>query len=509
MDVTSEAQSTGLTPVFLDGCLYMFFTNLNPHFPVVHRPTFVFKDWTHPLLLNAIALGSLFMCQQENVQKGEILWRLAHTAVATSWNTLIEHRGPYDACSGVQLVLTALLGQVYAIFSTNVTLRRTAQTFHSLGFYWARECGMYATEEDPEFRNIGATHEEAELRWKQWAAEETQLRALLGHYILDGQIAHYTGGPTCQRHASNHLRLPCDNNVFEASTVEEWISSIKATSRPSSTFADLFTVLFSSRLESYYLSIRIPVLTAYVLLEGLKSFVLESNDAKRHVVGVPDRSQTAKALGRLYQCIMASEQISAPDRCNAFLRWHSVCLDAATDSVALCRQICGDHNIEQNVFGGQKHRGRSLLNLKEWVNTFEAKQALLHAIAIWHGLQNLPLGGPNAIHVPASIFSAAIIYCAYCIAGVPVVQVPIVDSWQDIMSHDFESDTGVLSLADIKVKDYLTNQCEPSSLQSGVSRNLLYDLHALPGYLKSLSRPWGIAASLADILEQLITFCNT
>lgn len=30
---------------------------------------------------------------------------------------MINHRGPYDTCNGVQLVLTALLGQVYATLS--------------------------------------------------------------------------------------------------------------------------------------------------------------------------------------------------------------------------------------------------------------------------------------------------------------------------------------------------------------------------------------------------------
>lgn len=33
------------------------------------------------------------------------------------WETLITHRGPYDPCPGVQLVVTALLGQVYGALS--------------------------------------------------------------------------------------------------------------------------------------------------------------------------------------------------------------------------------------------------------------------------------------------------------------------------------------------------------------------------------------------------------
>ena len=488
----------------------MFFTNFVPSFPVVHRPTFVFRDWTHPLLLNAIALGSLFMCQKEKTLKGETLWRLAHTAVATSWNTLIEHQGPYDSCSGVQLVLTALLGQVYAMFSTNITLRRTAQIFHSLGFYWARECGMYEDEEVPELlAGVDVAHEAATEKWRKWAARESQLRALLGHYVLDGQIAHYTGGPTCQRHASNHLRLPCDNIVFDAPTVEEWILRIRAVPVRSTTFADLFNVLFASQFDEHYLSTSVSSLTAAVLLEGLKSFVLDRNVAKGRVVGVPDKQETLDALANLHQYIMASKQMSPFDRCNAQLRWHAVSLDADADSIMLCRQMCVDFNIEQNVFGGKNDRSQSVINSKDWVSTSEAKRALLHAVAIWDTLQDLPLGRPHAIHVPASIFSAAIIYCAYCIAGVPVVQIPVVNSWRYVMETAPDTDTALRSGADAQVRQYFTKQLDPSRFRGGGTRNLLYDVNSLPGYLKSLSRPWGIAATMAEILEQLITFCST
>jgi NADH:ubiquinone oxidoreductase subunit 2 (subunit N) len=69
-----------------------------------------------------------------NTLQGEALWRLAHVAVTTSvcrtwyylnslkltssqWETLMKHRGPYDSCQGVQLVVTALLAQVYGALS--------------------------------------------------------------------------------------------------------------------------------------------------------------------------------------------------------------------------------------------------------------------------------------------------------------------------------------------------------------------------------------------------------
>lgn len=137
--VTGHAALSDLKSTFLDSALHMFFTNFIPMFPVIHRPTFVFRDCSPLLLLNAIALGSLFLGSSDATAKGEALWKLAHTAVATSWHTMISLKGDYDTCSGVQLVTTALLSQIYAILSSNRTLRMTSQIFHGLGIYTGRD----------------------------------------------------------------------------------------------------------------------------------------------------------------------------------------------------------------------------------------------------------------------------------------------------------------------------------------------------------------------------------
>lgn len=64
-----------------------------------------------------MAIGSLYLGPKGSVAKGESLWRLAHIAVTTSWEVLITHKGPYDMGQGVQLVVTALLAQIYGALS--------------------------------------------------------------------------------------------------------------------------------------------------------------------------------------------------------------------------------------------------------------------------------------------------------------------------------------------------------------------------------------------------------
>jgi hypothetical protein len=67
--VTNHNELADLTPRFLDSSLHMFFTKFIPIFPVLHRPTFVFRDFSAPLLLNAIALGSHFLGTKDAIAK--------------------------------------------------------------------------------------------------------------------------------------------------------------------------------------------------------------------------------------------------------------------------------------------------------------------------------------------------------------------------------------------------------------------------------------------------------
>jgi hypothetical protein len=88
-NLTAEIQNTGITSSFLDTCMHVFFDKFSPSFPILHRATFAVKDSSHPLILNIVALGSLFVGAKDAVAKGEALWRLAHIAVATSWVRLV------------------------------------------------------------------------------------------------------------------------------------------------------------------------------------------------------------------------------------------------------------------------------------------------------------------------------------------------------------------------------------------------------------------------------------
>jgi len=69
-NLTAEIESTGITSAFLDTGMLGFFEKFTPSFPVLHKPTFLPRESSRPLLLNIIAHGSLFVGAKDAIHKG-------------------------------------------------------------------------------------------------------------------------------------------------------------------------------------------------------------------------------------------------------------------------------------------------------------------------------------------------------------------------------------------------------------------------------------------------------
>ncbi|RAL14272.1 uncharacterized protein BO97DRAFT_476638 [Aspergillus homomorphus CBS 101889] len=192
-----------------------------------------------------VALGSLFVCLSDA--------------------TLITHRGPRDACDGVQLVLTALRGQLFALLSSDESIRATAFVWHGLGFYWARTCGMYTVGE----LSIPGPSQELQAHWHRWRTLETQKRAILGHYVLDGLISQTSGSPTSARHLISSLPTASSDAAFQATTADEWLKHMQQPLAylPSVLFSEVYVSIFSPTYRTYPLNLS--SFSIFVVIEGL------------------------------------------------------------------------------------------------------------------------------------------------------------------------------------------------------------------------------------------------
>ncbi|KAL3426759.1 C2H2 type zinc finger domain protein [Phlyctema vagabunda] len=515
--LTAEIESTGITSGFLDTCLHVFFERFHTSFPVLHKATFQVRESSHPLLLNIIALGSLFVGAKDAIPKGEALWRLAHTAVATSWQALMSTRGPRDECDGVQLVLTALTGQTYALLSKNQSLRMTSQVFHGLGFYWARQCGWYNMKEYnlADVPSLDTPEYEKNEAWRVWAAREVQNRAILGHYILDGQISQFSGHSPSARHVTNSLLTPTCEDAFAASTANDWILEMGKLQSGSFSFRELYVMLSSKGPDLYRPDYRLSNFSIRVILEGMQSLVSDLQDGGGVAVGTPSQSEIAWTLLRLHRERLGHSDQTSVENMELLVRWHAICLNLATPATMLCQRLCSVYNIKQHLHRDieKKDTTPQELDLPVWANSIDGRRALLHAMAIQDLVDRLPLGRSHAIHLPAAIFAVATIYSARCIANLSTISVPKSILWEDVWSIRLDLDNAGTpnETQDQKNMDAFLRGREASETKTTehrVGRNLMYDLNSLQITLSSMSLRWGVSHAMDDILNLWIGIAN-
>ncbi|KAE8318671.1 hypothetical protein BDV41DRAFT_560528 [Aspergillus transmontanensis] len=461
--VTAAIKATSITSVFLDECLHMFFVRFIPTFPILHRATFVFRECTHPLLLNAMALGSLYLGPKDSVAKNRLI-------------------------------------------------RTTSQVFRPLGFFWARHCGMLDSEpfsvESLPFPS--ASMEEKERQWRTWAAREIQQRALLAYHVLDGLVAQMSGDGTSTRHVANPLILPSSEAAFDASNVDEWLAHMRSQRFDQPSFRLVFRSLFPPVSSFRPLDYQLSAFSLRVILEGLQSLVSDSDESDLVAVGVPGRSDVRRALAQVHETISMSIHLSAEERLEVLLRWHTICLDTMINSTVLCRHVCSCYDIVQHVSGGSR-TVKPGFDMTKWVYTPDARRALLHAIAIQDIIEQLPRGRAHVIHMPSSLFAAVTIYVVFSLTGVATIHLPRTIAWQDaLLSHgdlNIGCDSSRASTGS-ETRRFVEEGQTDSPPGLAAVRNLLYEMNSMQKLFRCLISQWGIAHDMEEIVNQWITLCH-
>lgn len=414
----------------------------------------------------------------------------------------MSQRWPGDNCDGVQLVQTAALGQIYSLLSGNYTLRMTSQVFHSLGFYWSRECGMYgsSTTRQSVVPWMTATSLEKTAAWTKWASSENQLRALLAHYILDGVIAQFSGNPTCARHAANALPIPASAAAFEATTADDWIKEMTESKHVGMPFHEFIFALFHG--NEAIIGQPISEFAMRVVLESLQSMVLEEVEAGGNTIGIPSRYEISAAMLRLHRWQVTQSSNAA----ELLLRWHCIFLSMAVDTRALCDRLCSSCDMSAQLFrprSGQVRHGN--LDVRTWANTCDARRALLHAFAIRDIVQDLPFGHSQAIHIPFAIFMAATIQAAFMAMDVQVLAVPAVIDWEVVWLNGGATPAlNTSSPNDIssnETQQFIDKAFAPENPRM-LSRKMSLELHSLRMQLRGISFSWGISQQMDHIMDQ-------
>lgn len=349
--------------------------------------------------------------------------------------------------------------------------------------------------------SLEAPHEEKTECWRIWAAKEVQNRSVLGHYVLDGHISHFSGYAACARHVTNPLLMPASDSAFDAATPDEWIREMQKQRSSSRTFRELFLGLFTSTrnpsdsiLSSYF--------TLRIVLEGLQSLAADVLEAEGHpAVGTPTKEDIATAMIKFHNQYLSTTDAFTVDQLELLIRWHTIFLDLATPSTALCRKICAIHGIVQSLHETGKVPVPGRLDLAAWSQSPDGMRAVLHSLAIQKIVEKMPLGRSSAIHLPAAIFAVATVYSARCIAGSSMITAPKNFTWESVWNVNDSGPTEPSTQAFLSCNYAKT---APNSR----TKNLMYEINSLQLTLNSISSRWGVSHEMDALLSKWIAISN-
>ena len=352
-----------------------------------------------------------------------------------------------------------------------------------------------------ELPELHATPTEKMKGWKSWSVSEVRRRTVLALFIIDAQIAQFSGGVPSGRHATNSLAFASKESVFDAKTADDWIAEMSKHAQSPCTFKDVFVTLFNPkrnpilRFTSY--------LSAHVVLEGLEALIIENRDANGTAVGIPSRYQISQALLNLKQQLTES----LPDNTEFMeflLRWHAVFLDLATDTVPISQKLCAYYDVQESI--NPRAKSSSLaIDLHTWVASSDARRALLHAIQIQEISQRLPIGRTHTTYMPSSIFAAATVYCATLTAtGQDYITPPEPVNWDEVWDCNCRPEDCEVSEDDAvsysHSSSFILRVEVPLSGSGTRSRDLRSSLHTLQGAIRGISCQWGISEEMSAIL---------
>ena len=314
------------------------------------------------------------------------------------------------------------------------------------------------------------------------------------------------------RHAANQLGLPSTEAAFEARTADEWLTHMRSQETMQCSFRTIIRSLFSTEEQSPIIRHTFSAFSLRVVLEGLQSLVGDCDSDGVPSMGVPTKGESRRALALLHESIAISPNLSNSERLETFLRWHTICLDACKDSSMLCRVICSRYGIVQQVCVGiDSLNPQSEVDFLSWINTEDARKALLHAIAVQEIIEALPRGRAHVIHIPSSLFAAATIYCVFSLGGLTTVNIPSLVDWQTVLSANYESclvPGQPDSISQSETKRYMRGDYSPVFGAQGATKNLLYELNSMQKLFRCLCSQWGIAYDMEDVMDQWIALCH-
>lgn len=338
-------------------------------------------------------------------------------------------------------MLTALLGQCYASLSGNHNIRATSRKlrnlrhvtgtvisirsatgiWHALGFKWAEECSLHVTQEGPT-GDPPATPEELLSAWRDWAAQEMQRRAVLGHYILDGNLCALNQQAAAVRHIVCALTLGCSDAEFRLQNPADWAAlhfKHRQTNSPISTSCITLRTTFAKLFSPGQVGpCHYAMTTILALMEGLQTVLFEQQQfgLSDHLL-VPSSNTVEASICEVFSMMNTSLDLNDVERRCLLIRWHALCIDLMCGAPVSNEQLA-----RPGLEGSQERSGASVhrpLAMYQYRGAPSDRCALLHALSLLEDTRQVPPAACPPFVLAHSIFIASKVLMANAVRSSP------------------------------------------------------------------------------------------
>lgn len=473
-----------------------------------------------------IALGTLYMTEDGDRAKGESLWRLVYKGCCISWERLIELRaGPSDPTRGTTLCQTILLGQIYAALSERNSMRASPYTFQGFGLRIARISGIFripkAAADDFLPNNGDCSQIELDNAWRSWASYESQLRAVLGLYVVEGQFVQLYRVPPTSSHLSNPFVSACDDQLFNAPSARAWKALLldrqqDRDRRRENTFSAVYRHLFNEQYPNarFELGLELPSISKNVLLTGLHTAIAHLRESKAQGLLDDHRSAINLHLGfkRLYGVLKGSPQSASAETSTIRMGWHSAYIELLLVEALSPQDLLMSANIPLGMpdicpVADEKMR---------YTRTALGRRILVHANAIRLTAMDLPF---SAIRYPspfvsAYIYRAGLALLAYVLGKANEAFNTSAEAFELSAQTDFDAmdinSHPAMSPMVHNPYEYTSDTAAKRFITEGGPVNLngnplqLDDLAGFVSWLRPFGEVFGVANTMADDLDARI-----
>ncbi|UZJ56105.1 hypothetical protein CBS101457_005425 [Exobasidium rhododendri] len=397
------------------------------------------------LLMNLIALGSLWQTTAQDIEKGEEMW---HFVLGTNW---CNGWGMFETDEATAYTMSLLYtGHSFVMMTSNLRIHKIGCAAwlyaHSFAFGTAWQTPSQNCRDVTLDLLHLMTDDQVLTTWRNWHRNEEKLRVALSLAILEGQQRQVF--PQQNRFQDLIMRSPesAPEHLFQASSASEWKARF-STEIPRRNLGHLMRQLFTPHRpliqhNRAHESDSLPLqpLSMSALLEGINSACHSETCDESRVSGLwefqldKERSKARldeidhkalHALANWASCWLNGSLITLSDEMQSTLpkdtlglemRWHAVHLNIFARHVEVLEPLVKLRRTSSALPAykftpSARAEGQALLrkDLKQWTSSSSGRRAMFHAGRLISDFVQVPRNRSLSVGVIQGVLDAAIL----------------------------------------------------------------------------------------------------